>query len=437
MVFYYYHDKIRSTFMTKYNKKIAVIGLGYVGLPLALLADQKGYQVVGLEIDITKVDKINKKVSPIKDNELQKQLSKSKIVATLDYNEIKNAETLIICVPTPVNYDKSPNYEYLENTIDQFLPVIKSQQLVIIESTVNPGTIDQLVCEKIKKTLGWTVGQDIYVAHVPERINPGDKLWTIKNISRIIGANDAKSLSKAMKFYSTIIEANIHPMESIREAEAVKIVENSFRDVNIAFVNELAMSFDKLGININNVLQAATTKPFAFMQHKPGCGVGGHCIPVDPYYLIDYANRMGFNHKLLAQSRKINNFMPIYTVDKLEKALAKKNKQISGSKVAVLGLSYKANIDDSRESPALVIIDEIEKRGASVVRHDPYLANSFLEKTIEGVDAVLIATDHNEYIRLSPEDFIKWHIDIVIDGRNCLDYKKFKNSIVLYSGIGL
>lgn len=423
--------------MSEQNKKIAIIGLGYVGLPLALLADQKGYQVMGVDIDPVKINKISNGVSPIKDGSLQKQLLESNIIATLDYGEIKNASIVIICVPTPVNEDKIPDYGYLENTIDRLLPIIQPHQLIVVESTVNPGTIDKLLCQKLENANGWVVGQNVYIAHVPERINPGDEHWTAKNIPRIVGANDAQSLQHAVTFYSSIIEAPIHPMDSIKEAEAVKVVENSFRDINIAFVNELAMSFDKLGINIEQVLEGASTKPFAFMRHKPGCGVGGHCIPVDPYYLIDYAGRMGFKHQLLLQSRKVNNSMPSYTVDKLEKALRGKHMDISGSKIAVLGLSYKANIDDLRESPALVIINEIEKRGGTVTKHDPYHTNNSLDEVVTGADAVLIATDHKEYLKLSPKDFIQWNVGIVIDGRNCLDYKKFENSVVSYSGIGL
>jgi nucleotide sugar dehydrogenase len=251
-------------------------------------------------------------------------------------------------------------------------------------------------------------------------------------------------------------------MGSLKEAEAVKVVENSFRDVNIAFVNELAMSFTKLGIDVVNVINGAATKPFAFMPHFPGAGVGGHCIPVDPYYLIEYARQNGFTHEFLSTARSINNSMPVFTVDQLEAALSKKQRTIKSSKVAVLGLSYKANVGDLRESPSIKIIENLQARGADVAVHDPYIADfkgfkrthsrsaeevAFFEaagtrdqheviRAMQGADAVIIATAHAEYIQLSAEDFAEAGVDVVVDGRNCLNKLALTRAGISYHGIG-
>ncbi|MEP7162643.1 MAG: nucleotide sugar dehydrogenase, partial [Candidatus Moraniibacteriota bacterium] len=260
-------------------------------------------------------------------------------------------------------------------------------------------------------------------------------------IPRVVGSFGATGLEKAIAFYRSIVDGEIRPMRSIREAEAVKIVENSFRDINIAFVNELARSFDILGIDTKDVIQGAATKPFAFMAHYPSCGVGGHCIPVDPYYLIERAKKSGFDHKFLKIAREINNSMPSYTVELLQDALNEIKEPLNGSIVGVLGLAYKANIDDLRESPALEIIEELKKHKAVIKTFDPHViklsSEASLETLLAGATALVLATDHREFKEGITPDILKENgIRVIIDGKNCLDKQAFEKAGIIYKGIG-
>ncbi len=425
----------------KKNKSqgVAIIGLGYVGLPLALLASRKGYSVIGIDLDKRKVAAINAKESLLSDAAIAKQLKKSSLTATDDFDVLENVETIIVCVPTPVDEKHHPDLRAIEGASSAIAKNLKRGQLIILESTVNPGVCDEIVIPILEKS-GLTAGKDFYVAHCPERINPGDSKWNVENIPRVVGGLNKESLKRAAKFYRSIINAPVKEMGSLKEAEAVKIVENSFRDVNIAFVNELAMSFAKLGIDVVNVIDGAATKPFAFMPHYPGAGVGGHCIPVDPYYLIDYAKKNGFHHELMKISRHVNEGMPQFTVKILEKALKAKGKKLKGSKIAVLGISYKPNVGDCRESPSLKIIGLLQKKGVIVHAYDPYVPEKSnvanLNAALSGADAAIIATAHREFSTLMPKDFLKNNVPIVIDGRNCLPKDNFRKAGMTYWGIG-
>ncbi|HLP86306.1 MAG TPA: nucleotide sugar dehydrogenase [Candidatus Paceibacterota bacterium] len=422
------------------KKKVAVIGLGYVGLPLALLASKKGYEVYGIDLDTKKVEKINNKQSPFLDERIEQDIKKTKLRAVTDFSIIRDCEIVIICVPTPVNEDKSPDLSYVEKTSESIAKHIKKGTLVILESTVNPGVCENIVIPIIERGSSLKAGEDFYVAHCPERINPGDKKWSVKNINRVLGSLEEKGLKIAKNFYSSVIDGEIYTMGSLKEAEAVKIVENSFRDINIAFVNELARSFYKMGIDVVNVINGAKTKPFSFMAHYPGCGVGGHCIPVDPYYLIEDAKKNGFDHVFLSNARKINNDMPKFTVELFTESIKEKNINPSDAKVAVLGISYKADIDDYRESPSFHIVEELKEQGYKVKVFDPFVPSKStvpnLEEALRDVDGVIIATDHTQFKKLKPELFIKNGIEIIVDGRNCLDKEKFVDSKIIYKGIG-
>lgn len=427
---------------TKYEeKKIAIIGLGYVGLPLALLADRKGYRVIGIDRDVERVKQINNKISPFKDAEVSHFLKKSNIKATTRFQMILGCSTVIVCVPTPVDAHHKPDLNPVKDAILQIAKYLQKGQLVILESTVNPGVCEEIIKPTLEMISGLKVGKDFHLSHCPERINPGDKNWNVENIPRVVGSLESVGLKKTISFYRSIITADIHPMENIKETEAVKIVENAFRDINIAFVNELAESFYKLGIDAVNVIHGAATKPFSFLAHYPSCGVGGHCIPVDPYYLIDYAKKNGYTHRFLSLARRINNHMPIFTVSLLEKILRNKNEMLKGSKVTVLGLAYKGNISDCRESPALKIIKELEKKGSVVSTYDPFVKNKStahtLQEAMKDSKAVIIATAHNRFKHLTPSFFEKYHVPIVVDGQNILSKKKFLNSKITYQGIGI
>lgn len=427
--------------MTKLNKnKIAVVGLGYVGMPLALLASKKGYEVFGIDTDKERVQNVNDRLSPFVDKKVQRELKKTKLIATTNFDIVSNCNIVIICVPTPIDKDKTPNLGLVETACVKVSEFIKKGTTVILESTVNPGVCESIVIPILEEGSGLISGKNFHVVHCPERINPGDKKWNVENINRVIGSLDKKGLKTAKDFYSSIISGKIYLMNNLKEAEAVKIVENSFRDINIAFVNELAMSFSKLGIDVVNVIKGAETKPFSFLAHYPGCGVGGHCIPVDPYYLIAHAKENGFNHEFLSLARNINNNMPKFTVDVLTENLNKIGLNSTGTKISILGISYKANINDDRESPSFDIVDEARKQGYIVSVFDPYVldksTSNTLDDTVKESIAVIIATNHKQFTKLTPEFFIKNNIHTIIDGRNCLNKDKFINAGINYKGIG-
>ena len=423
-------------------KKIAVIGLGYVGLPLALLAETKGFEVIGIDLSKDKLTKLKDKQPIIDDEIANKQLTKTNITFTDDFNKLSSVDIAVVCVPTPVDSDKNPDLGPVKGASVSAAKNLKPGSLLIIESTINPGVCDEVVIPLLEKETDHVIGKTLHIAHCPERINPGDPKWHVGNINRVLGASSEEGLDIAYNFYAKLIDAQIKKMDTIKEAEACKVVENSFRDINIAFVNELAMSFDKLGINVKNVIDGAATKPFAFMAHYPGIGVGGHCIPVDPYYLIEYARSNGFEHKFLSLARNINESMPIYAIDQLEESLiATTGKNLKGSTIAVLGLSYKANVGDDRESPSYRVIDALKTRGATVKTYDPYISKGSTETSlsdaIDSVDAVILATSHKEFLKLNPSDLPKK--SVFLDGRNALVARQtaFKTAEVKYLGIGL
>ena len=421
------------------KQTVAILGLGYVGLPLAVRCKEKGFDVIGLELDEKKIKLINEGKSPIEEQYLYDNLPTNPVNATNDPTEIRKADIVLICVPTPVDAQHNPDIGPVRGACTMAAENLKKGALVVLESTVNPGVSEEVV-RPIFKEKGFTVGTDVFIAHCPERINPGDPKWNVTNIPRVVGAFTEKGLAKAVTFYETIIDGAIKPMKSIREAEACKVVENSFRDINIAFVNELAKSFDKLDIDVRDVIDGASTKPFAFMAHYPACGIGGHCIPVDPYYLIERAKRAGFDHKFLRASRAINNSMPAYTVELLQDELNKLKMPLNGTKVAILGISYKANVDDDRESPYYDIKAALEKHGAKTTSFDPHILEKSdvdsLEKALDASEAIVLVTNHKEFNCLTGTFLEKHMIKTIVDGKNYLDKDDIKNAGVAYKGIG-
>ena len=420
------------------KKVVCVIGLGYVGLPLAVRCVEKGYETYGLDMDKKKVDLINKGKSPIEEKFLEKYFPKTRPVATTDEKIIKKADIVLICVPTPVDKLYNPDLGPVKNAVEIVSRNLKKGALMVLESTVNPCVSEEVIAP-IFESHKQKVDTDVHIAHCPERINPGDEKWDVTNLPRVVGSMDKKGLQIALDFYRSIVDAEIKPMKSIRAAEAVKIVENSFRDINIAFVNELAKSFDKLDIDIKDVIEGASTK-FSFMPHFPSCGVGGHCIPVDPYYLIERAKQSGFDHKFLKIARETNNSMPIYTVDLLRDALKKNNISIKKAGIGILGISYKSNVDDVRESPYFKILENLKKYTSNILSFDPHVArlsnvkniNELLKKT----KALIVVTGHKEFKKLDPKTFKKSGVKVIVDGANCLDKDAIKKTGVIYKGIG-
>jgi len=425
----------------KKNKAIIVVGLGYVGLPLACLCAEKGYKIYGLARNAKNLRMINKGVNPLKDDpSLDDTIAKKLITASKDFSYVAKSDIIIICVPTPVDKFYNPDLTPVKSASKNIAKYLKKGQLVIVESTINPGVCEEVVQPILENISKLKAGKDFYLAHCPERINPGDPKWNVGNIPRVVGALSQKGLSLALKLYRSIIEANIRPMKSIKEAEAAKIVENSFRDINIAFVNELARSFDKLGIDVYDVIQGAATKPFAFLAHYPSIGVGGHCIPVDPYYLIERAKLVGFDHEFLKLAREINNRMPYYVVKALQRNLNSLKLSVKGTAIGILGLSYKADVGDIRESPSEKVIEYLKELGADVHIYDHYFPELSTEKDLDTllrkVKAIILATDHKEFVEMDLDKLKGHKIKIVIDGKNCLDKEKIRNLGIIYKGIG-
>lgn len=422
------------------QNKIAVVGLGYVGLPLAIRCIEKGYSVIGLDLDRKKLDSIAEGRSPFKEEFIEERLELlKKLDASDDSSKLAEADVILICVPTPVDEQFYPNLGPVRGAISMCIEHRKPGQLVVVESTINPGVCEEVV-EPMFAKAGLKEGEDYYLAHCPERIDPGNEKWNVTNIPRVVGSMSQKGVEKAKAFYDSIIDGEVRAMKSIREAEATKVVENSFRDINIAFVNELAKSFDQMGIDVKDVILGAATKPFAFMPHFPGRGVGGHCIPVDPYYLIEQAKKKGFDHHFLRVAREINNSMPNYTVELMQDLLNNVKLPMKGTKIGVMGLSYKANIDDLRESPAIKIIKELEKKNADIVSFDPYILEMSDVKTasdfLKEVDAVIFVTSHKEFMEIPLEKFKENGIVAIVDGMNALDGEKIKELGMEYHGIG-
>lgn len=420
---------------------VAVVGLGYVGLPLALLADKKGHRVIGLDTNESLLKDLQTHTAPaFIEGEDEVQYALHEIEARTDSQIVSEAQVVIVCVPTPVFEDHTPDLEPLIAATKAIAPSIQAGTLVIIESTVSPGVCEDILLPMLEKANGLVREKTLLFAHCPERINPGDPKWNLSNIPRVVGAVGLRSLKKATNFYSELLDAPIRPMRTIREAEAVKMVENSFRDINIAFVNELAMSFQTLGIDIVGVIKGASTKPFGFMPHYPGIGVGGHCIPVDPYYLIAEAKKNGFNHKFLKVARRVNNGMPKFAVTLLKNALHKKGIEMKNARVAVLGLAYKKNISDTRESPSLKTIQELQREGAEVSTFDPFTPHlstaTSVEDALTGAQAVIVATDHDQFKTLSAKMLKDKDVKIILDGKNFLEKELFTSKGITHIGIG-
>lgn len=420
--------------------KVGVIGLGYVGLPLVRLFLHKDFEVIGFDIDDRKVNLLNQGKSYIlhvRREDLKPYLDKGKFRATSDFSELNLVEAILICVPTPLDAHRNPDLSFIIKTTETIAQYLRAGQLIVLESTTYPGTTDEVMLPILQRK-GLKVGQDFYLAYSPERENPGDKNFPTEKIPKVVGGITRRCLEVAKALYDEVVIRTV-PVSSTKVAEASKLLENIFRSVNIAMVNEMKMIFDRLGIDIWEVIEAASTKPFGFMPFYPGPGYGGHCIPVDPYYLTWKAKEVDYPTKFIELAGEINTQMPYYVVNRTIEALNARGKAINGAKILVLGIAYKKDIDDQRESPALKIISLLQKKGAKVCYHDPYVPHSFghreypdldmksvplTEKRLKQSDAVVIATDHSVF----DYDWIARHSPLVIDTRNAIK-KKWKNVV--------
>jgi len=416
-------DKIKQ-------KKIrsAVIGLGYVGLPLAVELAEAGVEVVGIDLDKSKVDAINNKKSYIQDvptEKIKDLVSRGMLSATTVYSALMNVDTVNICVPTPLRKSKEPDISYIVKSAEQIARYLKKGQLVILESTTYPGTTEEVLLPMFEAK-GLKVGRDFYLAFSPERVDPANPTYTTKNIPKVVGGVTPACTEAARALYELAIET-VYPVASTRAAETVKLLENTFRAVNIGLVNELALMCDKMGIDVWEVIDAAKTKPFGFMAFYPGPGLGGHCIPIDPLYLSWKARFFGFEARFIELAAQVNSVMPEHVVVKVADALNENGKSIKGSKILILGVAYKKNVSDYRESPAFEVIHSLQKKGAQVCYNDPHVP-SFVEgeskmkstkltaEILKKSDCVVIITDHAAY----DYSWIVKHSNLVFDTRNAV-----------------
>jgi len=420
---------------------VAIFGLGYVGTNLLCLASKKGFFVKGYDINPKTTELLKKSKTNLGEKALENCLKKHKkriFISPTPKEAMANASIVVICAPTPIGIDHKPDLRALKNITNLVSKNLEKGQLIILESTAYPGVSEEIVIPILEKT-GLRIEKDFFFAYCPERVDPGSKKWKPEKIDRVLGARSKKSIEKAKKFYSKILSSKIFIL-SIKEAEAVKVFENCFRDVNIAFVNELAMSFAKLGIDITKVIKGASTKPFGFMPFYPGPGVGGHCIPVDPYYLIEKAKTAGFRHSFLGLARKINDGMAGFVVNLVLECLSDLGKPPKKAKVVVLGLSYKKNVKDTRESPSYRVLKILRKHKIKPLVFDPLNLEESnlpsLDKALKKTDCVVLVTDHSQFTRLSPDTLKKLGVRSVVDARNVWNKKKIISLGIIYRGIG-
>ena len=414
--------------------RIGIIGLGYVGLPLALTSIDRGFAVLGFDVDEGRVASLNagkSLIDHIPDDKLAEAVAAERFAATADMARLGEADAILIAVPTPLSRHQEPDLSYVENSTRAIAAHLRPGQLIVLESTTWPGTTRE-VMQPILEETGLVCGEDFYLAFSPEREDPGNPRYSNAIIPKVVGADDPASLTLARTLYDNLVAGTV-PVSSAATAEAVKLTENIFRSVNIALVNELKMIFDEMGINVWEVIEAAKSKPFGYMPFYPGPGLGGHCIPIDPFYLTWKAREFDISTRFIELAGQINTKMPHYVVARLVEALDKRTgRGLNGARILVIGMAYKKNVDDLRESPAFKLIELVEERGATTDYHDPHIPEVprtrdhpeyagrrsivVTPMALGEYDAVLIATDH---------DAVDWamiaeHASLVIDTRNAL-----------------
>lgn len=405
----------------------AVAGLGYVGLPMAVALAKAGYRVYGLDVDEEKINRLNAGRSPVIgiDDETLRSIS-GRFTAGSDYAAVSRAEAIVICVPTPLTPEREPDLAFIRAAVGAMLPHLKRGALIVLESTTYPGTTDELIRRVIEDARGWRAGEDFHLCYSPERIDPGNRVFRLDNSPKIIGGATPACLEAGVRFYRTFV-SQVVPVSSTLAAEAAKLFENTFRSVNIALVNEFALLCERIGVSVWEVLRAAATKPFGFLPFHPGPGIGGHCIPVDPLYLNWTARRYGQPMKLIELADEVNRRMPRHVIERVTEMLNREGKAVRGARIALIGIAYKPDVDDVRESPALDVLDGLIARQADVVCCDP-LVPSFRRggrtfrtailtpELLAGLDLAVILTNHSAI----DGRMIAEHAPLVLDTRNAL-----------------
>lgn len=419
-------DTLRERILQK-KARVGVLGLGYVGLPLAVEFARAGFDVVGIDIQQSKVDQFNSGhsyVKDVKDDVFRPLVESGKLRATTDYSVIRELDTIDICVPTPLRKTKDPDMSYVVAASDAIAEHMHPGLLVMLESTTYPGTTDELVLPKLEER-GFSVGKDFFLCFSPERVDPGNPKYQTSNIPKVVGGITAACTELGALFYKQALDTVI-PVSSTRVAEMVKLLENTFRMINIGLVNEMALMCDRMNIDVWEVIDAAATKPFGFMPFYPGPGLGGHCIPIDPFYLSWKSKEAGIEARFIELAGYINGRMPEFVIEKVQKALNDASKPVRGSQIHILGTAYKRNIDDVRESPALDIILLLQRLGATVTFSDPFvrkiringkdLQSQEMLPCVEAADCVVIVTDHTGIDYTSVVEKSK----LIVDTRNAL-----------------
>nr|WP_302104378.1 nucleotide sugar dehydrogenase [Polycladomyces sp. WAk] len=415
---------------------IGVVGLGYVGLPLAVEKAKAGYRVIGFDVQQKRVDMVNQGINyigDVVDEELVQIVREGRLSATTDYDYIKDVDAVAICVPTPLDKYQQPNTSYVEGSARSIAKRLHKGMLVVLESTTYPGTTEEVVQPILEET-GLKVGKDFFLAYSPERVDPGNKVYNTKNTPKVVGGVTPECTKVAAALYRAVLEGEVHEVSSPRVAEMEKILENTFRHINIALANEMAILCNRMGIDIWEVIDAAKTKPYGFMAFYPGPGLGGHCIPIDPFYLTWKAREYKYHTRLIELAGEINNYMPEFVVERSMKILNRYGKALNGAKVLILGVAYKKDIDDLRDSPVLDIIQLMEKNGANLKINEPhvptftlngkeYKSEELTPELVEQADLVLITTDHSVYDYQMIADKAK----VIFDTRNALkDVKEIR-----------
>jgi UDP-N-acetyl-D-glucosamine dehydrogenase len=427
-------NMVKDQLLLRLNERtatVAIMGLGYVGLPLAVAFAEEGFNVIGYEVSQNKADAINRGESYIQDipsAQLERVIQSGNLRATTDAQELRAADVVSICVPTPLTKTKDPDMTYVQSASNTVASIAHPGLLIILESTTYPGTTDEYLIPRMD-AMGLKVGEDVFIAFSPERIDPANPTFTVRNTPKVVGGVTEACQELAYTFYRVIVD-KVVKVSSTAAAEMVKLLENTFRAVNIGFVNEMALMCEKLGINVWEVIEAAKSKPFGFMPFYPGPGLGGHCIPLDPLYLSWKMRELGYTARFIEVADTVNTGMPEHVVRLTMDALNDDGKALRNAKVIVLGVAYKRDVDDMRESPALHVIHHLQKRGALVEYHDPHVPHFVTEDGIEmgrcelsaewlhAADCVVITTDHSAY----DYDWIVKNARLLVDTRNALKH---------------
>ncbi len=435
---------MKAKLLDKINNRtavVSVVGLGYVGLPLSVEIAKAGYHVNGIDVNESVIKKVNScenYIGDVKDEDLKAMVREGRLEAFSDFSKVKETDCIIVCVPTPLDINKQPEMSYIKSAINKIAQFLRKNTLVVLESTTYPGTTEELLKPVLERDSGLSCNKDFFLAFSPERVDPGNIVYKTKNTPKVVGGVGEDSTKLAAALYRKVLESEVFEVSRPAVAEMEKILENTYRHINIALINEMAIICEQMKINIWEVIEAAKTKPYGFQAFYPGPGIGGHCIPLDPFYLTWKAREYDYHTRLIELSGEINQYMPQYVIERIYKILNKFKKPLNGSKILVLGVAYKPDVADYRESPSLKVIELLEEQGVIVGYHDPYIPNFTMKNkeytsleltcdTLGDADLVVIITPH----KCCDYNFLQQHSAFIFDTRNAMKDIKDKVNIEL------